>query len=706
MLSGGMASYLNGAKITSDANGDWIHSLIIRVLRMLLLILEDSKMNSNAILQSLDFVFWTVVLIFIIFIPIAIKLTRSKPWTQAITKTSFLTRMLGMVNHWHGAYRITKASFLAGMVNRWHGVSRITKISFLAGMLGGVFLFVHTSIILYDSDILPKEDLLILKYMFDITSSQLKNYSSIGIILIFGTVIVIDAINKRDIFTSERAARFTLSMLLIIFIGIMLSPPIEAIFLDWLGTKKHEALEFVGLGMAGMLAVINAIAIHNYVTGQEEKHARQQINDAKRSLASSNESMRNFGFSQLCELANNNQNINDTKNIYNTLCIHIRSMTHDENKPPTKECQASLDMLFSPENEFMSDVFQINFQRINLSGADIKNANLVNSKFAHAKLERADLTRADLKGANFVYANLAHAILEKANLEETNFTNADLESANLVGTNLANANLTYASLCKASLFTANLTKANLDNANFQGADLRKTNLIKGNLEYACLAYATLTDADIRNATLTGADCARANFSNANLSRVNLSDANLFHANLSKAKLLSTNLSGVKLSDADISDANLSYANLSDANLSDSNLSGAIFFRTNLAGADISDANLSRTFFLEGNLSGVNLSNTNFSVANLTDANLSGANLSGANLLDANLQRAQLKDTKLQHVSSIEGADFRNAKIGDRPITKDDIPANKGKYYADWNPPSEKEKNKNKDPRFIRMDYGN
>ena len=56
---------------------DWRLSLIIRGLRMLLLILENSEMiESNAILQHFDFVFWIVVLIFVIFIPIIIKLAQ------------------------------------------------------------------------------------------------------------------------------------------------------------------------------------------------------------------------------------------------------------------------------------------------------------------------------------------------------------------------------------------------------------------------------------------------------------------------------------------------------------------------------------------------------------------------------------------------------------------------------------------------------
>ena len=69
--------------------------------------------------------------------------------------------------------------------------------------------------------------------------------------------------------------------------------------------------------------------------------------------------------------------------------------------------------------------------------------------------------------------------------------------------------------------------------------------------------------------------------------------------------------------------------------------------------------------------------------NFSHANLSNADLSNADLSNANLQKAQLKGANLRDVYSIEKADFRGAKIGDKDITKTDIPNNKGNYYADW-----------------------
>ena len=77
-------------------------------------------------------------------------------------------------------------------------------------------------------------------------------------------------------------------------------------------------------------------------------------------------------------------------------------------------------------------------------------------------------------------------------------------------------------------------------------------------------------------------------------------------------------------------------------------------------------------------------------ANLRKINLTGIDVSGANLSNTDFREAQLKDVKFDGVHAIVSADFRGATIGDRPITKDDLPLDKGKYYAEWNPPPEKE----------------
>ena len=172
---------------------------------------------------------------------------------------------------------------------------------------------------------------------------------------------------------------------------------------------------------------------------------------------------------------------------------------------------------------------------------------------------------------------------------------------------------------------------------------------------------------------------------------NLQKAYLINAALAYAKLLRANLSNANLSNAMLSSANLSNAGLFQANLSNAwllltNLSNAHLLGANLSGACLIGANFSGAKIFHANLSETNFSNANLSNADISSANLSGANLSNTNLLSANLRETQLKNVNLMNILNIKNADFRGAKIGDRPITKDDIPENKGEYYADWNPP--------------------
>ena len=223
-------------------------------------------------------------------------------------------------------------------------------------------------------------------------------------------------------------------------------------------------------------------------------------------------------------------------------------------------------------------------------------------------------------------------------------------------------------------------------------NLQRVCLINTQLWNANLLGANLSGANLSNALLRSADLFCANLSSANLSDVDLSETNLSKANLSKA-----NLSNADLSDANLSNADFTSANLSGANLSEANLSGANFLNANLSNANLSNANCSNADFPIANLSSTSLMDTDFSEANLSGTNLSNAefwntNLSYADLMNANLSNIKLRGTKLKDVCSIDGADFRGAKIGDKPITKDDIPSDIGKYYADWNPPPKKEEN--------------
>ena len=194
------------------------------------------------------------------------------------------------------------------------------------------------------------------------------------------------------------------------------------------------------------------------------------------------------------------------------------------------------------------------------------------------------------------------------------------------------------------------------------------------------------EVDLRKSYLVRTDLSYVNLSNVNFLNANLSSATFRKANLSRAMLAHTNLSDATLIEANLSAAHLFKTNLSGATLSSANFSGAWLAGTNLSNAKLAHTNLSGAMSAAANLSSAWLVSANFSGSSLAYANLLNTKLTGANFSDADLRGTQLKKENLMEVYSIKNADFREAKIGDRPITKDDIPTDKGEYYADWNPP--------------------
>ena len=137
-------------------------------------------------------------------------------------------------------------------------------------------------------------------------------------------------------------------------------------------------------------------------------------------------------------------------------------------------------------------------------------------------------------------------------------------------------------------------------------------------------------------------------------------------------------------------ADLGHVYLAEAILANADLANA-----NLLGAYLSGANLSRANLANANLVGTNISLAIISLSNLSGANLSGANLfhsilSGSNLLGANLAHtdfwgAQLENGQLDDVRDVVEADFRGAMVDGKPISREQIPNDKGEYYADWAP---------------------
>ena len=115
-------------------------------------------------------------------------------------------------------------------------------------------------------------------------------------------------------------------------------------------------------------------------------------------------------------------------------------------------------------------------------------------------------------------------------------------------------------------------------------------------------------------------------------------------------------------------ADLKWADLTRLNLPNADFSGADLSGARLSGANLWYTDLSNTKLVRANFSDAIFDQTDFS-----DANLSFAIFSGA---------IPLK-TQLEKIHSIKKADFTGAKVGNRAISHEDLPTNKGRYIAPW-----------------------
>ena len=153
------------------------------------------------------------------------------------------------------------------------------------------------------------------------------------------------------------------------------------------------------------------------------------------------------------------------------------------------------------------------------------------------------------------------------------------------------------------------------------------------------------------------------------------EAKLRDAYFMGANLKDTNLIKAELQTAKMSGANLAKANLSKANLSEVDFSGTECWNEE-------HWNKGTLYSTNKELDYIKTMGANLENANLSKANLSHACLSNANLANANFQETQLNGVDFDNVFSIDGADFYDAKIGTRLMTKRDLPEGKGKYRID------------------------
>ena len=284
------------------------------------------------------------------------------------------------------------------------------------------------------------------------------------------------------------------------------------------GTEKFRILEFVGVGMGGVLLAIGATIANRRAAAMEETNrgaeaGRQQerFKNAIEHLGHESDSVRMGGAYELFHLAQDTEDDDLRQTVLDILCAHIRRTTgeggyQEEHKSePSTEIQSLLTLLFEQEHTVFKGC-RIDLQRSWLNGAILNRA----------RLQGADLVGAYLQGTWLLEAQLREAQLSEAQLQGARLSEAHLQEAWLSEAQLQGADLSRAHLQRADLFEAQLQRANLYSTQLQGADLSGAELQSASLPRAQLQGAVLDDAQLQGANLSGVDLQGAKLPGAHL----------------------------------------------------------------------------------------------------------------------------------------------------------------------------------------------
>ncbi len=222
------------------------------------------------------------------------------------------------------------------------------------------------------------------------------------------------------------------------------------------------------------------------------------------------------------------------------------------------------------------------------------------------------------EGKSFYGWDLTGVDLAGLDLSGIDLNNTFLEGANLAGCNFTGANLARTVL----------TRANLSGCDFTGAKLMEANIGEANLYGAKLSPAGLTGVVIEKSDCTGAD-----FSGGDLGGIDVND-------------LSTS------SPVELAQVSFNYTKLTGANFSKISAKSAFFLEADLEGANFSGASLTKATFIKSNLNNADFSETSMSGSTVIESEADGISFSGAHLEGVALVKG----------TSMQGANFSNAKI--------------------------------------------
>ena len=320
---------------------------------------------------------------------------------------------------------------------------------------------------------------------------------------------------------SEPLASLLLSLfgfVLVAFVATMFCAPAVELVGQLLGlSEKNEILQFLGIGMGGLLVALQAVMSYKRAQAMEETAGAQarvaraqadanvnaergqrqeRLKNAIEHLGSDSVSVRLGGAYELFHLAKDFRDLGQT--VLDILCAHIRRTTRLDDyqdkhaSEPSEEVQSLLTLLFVEEHRVFEGL------RGNLEGSFLNGACLAEARLAQASLRNAGLRNALLAKAQLQESDLGSAHLQGADLRYATLQGATLWSVELQGAFLRNANL------QGDLMLASLQNAHLVEARLQGADLRRAGLQGADLSDAELQGARLDFAQLQGASLNGA----------------------------------------------------------------------------------------------------------------------------------------------------------------------------------------------------------
>ena len=286
-------------------------------------------------------------------------------------------------------------------------------------------------------------------------------------------------------------------------------------------TGKFRILEFIGVGMGGVLLAIGATIAHRRARamedaanaqakaanaqaqaaaqqtvanrGAEDGRRQERLKNAIEHLGHESDSVRLGGAYELFHLARDTEYLRQT--VLDILCAHIRRTTgeagyREEHKSkPSEEVQSLLTLLFRQEHAVFRGC-RIDLQESWLNGAMLDQARLQEAALTVAQLQGADLQGVQLQGADLQGAQLQGVDFYGAQLQGVDLQVAQLQGANLRGAQLQGADFHGAQLQGADLQVAYLQGANLREAHLQGVNLFGVRLQRANLAGARLQGAT------------------------------------------------------------------------------------------------------------------------------------------------------------------------------------------------------------------------